>query len=262
MLPPVKFDRPPIIEVVCGVQFDGLLKLRVPQIGLFWAKLRKEFPEVEERPPLGTFPEMVGEASIELSNLPPLPRVWLMEKTGRHLVQIQRDRFLFNWKRVDAEDKYPSYKHVIKEFERHLKGFRQFLAHEELGDLVFRQFELTYVNHIGKENGLDVAGAGGLLIDHVRSGNHGRFLPEPSAFNWRSSYDLPDANGRLLVQCHTVSRKDERLVRLDLTARGIPNDNSDLARRPWFDLAHDWITHGFADITNPEVQRTVWGRTQ
>ena len=28
----------------------------------------------------------------------------------------------------------------------------------------------------------------------------------------------------------------------------------------WFDLAHEWITQGFADVTSPTMH-TDWGRT-
>ena len=200
---------------------------------------------------------------IQVSNLPPLPRVWFIDPKGHHLLQVQRDRFHYNWKKVDDADEYPSYEKVIIEFERYLDLFRGFLKAEDVGEINFRQYELTYVNHIGATNGLDVLGENKLLVDHVRAEGKERFLPEPENFNWRASFALPDSNGRLHMQAQTALRKEgDRLVRLDLTARGIPTDNSEVARRPWFDLAHEWITHGFTDLTASEVQKKSWRKTQ
>ncbi len=264
MLPRVRFDRPPVIEVVCGVQFDDLSAFRLPHVGIFWSSLRGEFPETAERPPLDPMIEVTGSPSLrfELVQTPPVPRVWLITANGSNLIQIQRDRFLYNWKRVTEADAYPSYDKVIVEFEAQLERFRKFLASERLGAMVFRQYELTYVNHIAKGNGLELSGEYRVLIDHQRNAAESRFLPEPEGFNWRTAYALPDESGRLHIHAQSAIRKSgERIVRLDLTARGMPKTNDEAARRPWFDLAHDWITHGFADATSRDLHK-AWGRTQ
>lgn len=51
----------------------------------------------------------------------------------------------------------------------------------------------------------------------------------------------------------------EKIARLDLIARGIPDD-PETQRREWFDLGHEWITHGFTDITSDNLHK-IWGRT-
>jgi len=30
--------------------------------------------------------------------------------------------------------------------------------------------------------------------------------------------------------------------------------------RNWFDLAHEWIVRGFTDLTEKEMQETIWKR--
>jgi hypothetical protein len=50
-------------------------------------------------------------------------------------------------------------------------------------------------------------------------------------------------------------------IRLDMTARGV-NDEATTKMREYFDLAHDWIVNGFADVTTPTMQEKVWRRHQ
>lgn len=247
--------------------FNQLSALRVPHIGLFWSQLREAFPRTEERAPLEAVVESfaTGPVSLqlELLNSPPLPRVWFFAEDGQSLIQVQRDRFLYNWKRTSLTEPYPGYDVIIENFENWLGRFRAFLSDEGLGALEFRQYELTYVNHIGAENGLSVISENSILTDHVRKNSEKRFLPKPENFNWRTIYALPDNQGRLHVWAQTVLLPDSRrILRLDMTARGIPEDRSDAARKAWFSVAHDWITNGFADVTDATAQRDIWGRTQ
>ncbi len=190
-------------------------------------------------------------------------RTWLITEDGRHLIQIQNDRFLYNWKRAADEDSYPSYDFVIAEFEKHLAAFHAFLESEKIGKLEYRQFELTYVNIIAPETGLSLVGEGGLLVDYIRDKSRERFLPEPEMFKWNASYPMPNEYGRLHVTANPAYRRTDqsRVVRLELTSRGIPSsgDTSD-NMRAWFDVAHEMITKGFADLTSPLVQKETWGR--
>ena len=117
MRKPVKFNRPPVVEVVCGVLFRGLPKLRTPHFGLFWSRIRDRFPLPDERPPLSPAIETFPATPIQQQpDWPITPRVWLLGDEGRHLVQLQGDRFLYNWKSAAPEDGYPSYSKIIVEF--------------------------------------------------------------------------------------------------------------------------------------------------
>jgi uncharacterized protein (TIGR04255 family) len=237
---------------------------------LFWEKVRNDFPNVQEAIPLDVF-AAEGQIEFPFPVLPPLRRLWLTASDGRSLLQVQDRIFYFNWKRppedsvnLDAPP-YPSYDRVIVQFERRLSEFRDFLESESIKGFSYQHFELTYVNHIENANGLGAVGMFGVLVDHMKSSSPDRFLPDPDAFVWSSEYALPGNNGRLVARAQTAKHKTtgEVLVRLDLTARGRPpGEIDDRARRAWFDLAHDWITHGFADLTSPILQRDHWRRTQ
>lgn len=265
MRTPVKFDRPPVVEVACGVLFASQQPIQTAHIGAFWDRVRTEFPRVEDAPPFATIVEEQGNAitEFEWSPLPPLRRAWLISNDGCHIIQIQQDRFLFNWKRNLEEDKYPSYNVVIGEFEKYLSHFLKFLDESGIGQPAYRQFDITYVNHITTANGLERVGVNNLLVDHIRSEKATRFLPEPEGFNWATSYPLPQDAGRLHIAAQSAvnTLNNEKIVRLDLIARGIPSDATEAGRRPWFDMAHEWITHGFADVTSDVLQNDNWKRT-
>jgi uncharacterized protein (TIGR04255 family) len=98
MRAPVKFDRPPVVEVACGVLFAGQSPIKTVHIGEFWHRIKDEFPRFEDALPL--MPMVEGtDVSLEdfgWSSLPPLRRAWLLNEDGSNLIQVQQDRFLFN----------------------------------------------------------------------------------------------------------------------------------------------------------------------
>lgn len=61
----------------------------------------------------------------------PVPR----DRNGRNLIQVQDDRFLFNWKKAAEDDRYPSYEQVIERFSHYLAGFLECLKSEDIGVL-------------------------------------------------------------------------------------------------------------------------------
>ena len=194
MAEPVKYDRPPVVELVFGVQFKTPNPIKSGHAGRFWELVANEFPSLEDAPPIDPILEAHKEGisiGVEISNLPPLRRTWLIAADGRSLVQIQNDRFLFNWKRESFEVSYPSYVNVVDKFEERYQKFCDFLEKVEVGRPVCRQLELTYVNHITSDNGLSEIFQNDGLIDQTRFNTDMRFLPEPDDFNWRTSYELP-----------------------------------------------------------------------
>jgi uncharacterized protein (TIGR04255 family) len=248
----VSFDNPPVVEVVLGVRFDARGKFKIAHIGAFWATLRNTFPTVEDAPPL-----IRGEPNLQ-AGIP--PRTWLVTSDGGVLIQIQSDWFLLNWKKSNDSQPYPSYEVVKREFDGRFAEFLRFLEGERI-NISYSEFELTYVNHISDANGLSEVGECALLIDHLRS-TRKRFLPSPSEINWRTSYLLPNGCGRLniIAQTGVLRSTGERLVRLDLQALGAPGGKPEDQMHEWFDMAHEWVTRGFADITVPRLHK-IWERT-
>jgi uncharacterized protein (TIGR04255 family) len=259
----VRFERPPVVEVLCGVLFGALTGLRTAHIGVFWERIRQEFPSVDEAPPLSTVIEtqdVSPSLEIAVGLVPALPRTWFLTEDGHRLVQLQRDRFVYNWRRKSPDDgDYPSYDTVIVDFERLWGLFGEFVAREKLGDLVARQLELAYVNIIPDDR---IPEGNPVFVDQARDLSRTRFLPDPESFEWRTSYRLPEDSGRLHVLISTAREvvTGAPLKKLDMIARGINDAGSSGEMRTWFDLAHEWIVLGFADVTTSSMQTNVWRR--
>ena len=261
-----EFENPPVIEVVCGVLFEPLQAMLASHLGLLWERLRSDYPLCQEVAPLTPVIERFdGEAAVhfEFTDVPPLPRVWFLRKDETGLVQVQRDRFLHNWKKVRPADEYPRYHTVIQQFKDRLADFERFIAEHELGGMKPAQYELTYVNHIPRgEKVQTLADIGRLFPDFAWQPRPGRFLPHPNGINWRTITDLPDQKGRLHATIRTATRSDgTNILLFELTARGFPGDNSPDSMCAWFDLGHEWIVRGFTDLTGEEFQSPdVWKR--
>ncbi|WP_251708910.1 TIGR04255 family protein [Hydrogenophaga intermedia] len=256
----MKFDRPPVIEVVCGVSFSIPKPIKTAHIGLYWSKVSDDFPRCEDAAPIALVIEGQGvpdsadlNLQVEPVDLPPLRRTWLVSEPGTHLIQLQEDRFLYNWKRDSTEATYPSYPNVIAEFRRQWARYREFLC-KEVAEPTLTQLEMTYWNFW--EGGPEY------LRDLTWQEPKSRFLPAADAINFRSLYSLPDGAGRMHVVASTArhAKSGKKGMRFELTARGAPKDLSQSGIDSWFDLAHEWITQGFADLITDEASQ-LWGRT-
>ncbi|MGE3966455.1 MAG: TIGR04255 family protein [Planctomycetota bacterium] len=259
------YERPPVIEVVCGVQFEPL-EILMTHLGLLWQQF-PDYPTVIEVAPLIPVIEKFGEEQalrLHMTDLPPMARTWFLHRDETGIVQIQKDRFLHNWKKVRESDDYPRFGTVIGLFRDRLTTFETFLRDVGLGDLRPTQYELTYVNHIPQGEGWGTMADFGRLFPGLTSSGVAGFLPSMEQCNLRSAYVLPNQHGRLHVTIRTATGVDDKkpVIVLELTARGFPGTADRDGMWRWFDLAHEWIVRGFSDLTSPEVQKAQWKRTR
>jgi uncharacterized protein (TIGR04255 family) len=256
------YDNPPVIEVVCGVHFKSINNLLAPHLGLLWEKFKADYPNCREVAPLAPVIEEFREEkqfNIEFQEVPPLPRIWFIHKNNNGILQVQRDRFLHNWRKIKPEEEYPRYPKVIEMFKSMLSLFEFFLHENKFEKLTPLQYEMTYINHIVEGKGWSkLSEIGKVLPDFSFRQNPKRFLPDPEIINWRTSFLLPDEAGRMHVTIRNGSRKEggEPLLLLDLTVRGLGNGDME----SWFNLARKWIVCGFADLTGDKIQKEIWGR--
>lgn len=264
-----EYENPPVIEVVCGLSFAPLEHFKAIHVGLLWERMRKGFPNVEEQPPLATHIEQLSlpttpTAAIELMDRPPLPRVWFLDEPGNGIIQVQRDAFLHNWRKLKADDQYPRFRTVIASFRRHFETFISFIEENDLGHVAPIQCELTYVNHI-PEGAMWSRGKslGTLFRDFQSQVSADRFLPAYEGVNWRNTYRLPEQAGRLhaAIQIGLVKMSGQPVVAFELKARGIGEKKSVDEIWPWFETAHEWIVRGFTDMTTEGAQKEMWRRT-
>lgn len=262
------YERPPVIEVACGIQFVPLTNFQATAFGLFWQTIRDEYTEVQEMVPLSQIIEQLSaaleppKATIELLDKPPLPRMFFLHKQPCWLIQIQRDRFLHNWRKESDEDAYPRYPVVYEMFWKAWEQFLLFCNDEKIENPVVNQLEITYINHIPVGQGWETLTDLGNVFRDIRWIGSDRFLPSPESVGLRLTFLLPDSQGRLHISLkHAVRVSDRQPVLLcELTARGLPDKKDDNAIKNWFDLGREWIVRGFADIMNIDVQKEQWGR--
>lgn len=262
------YDKPPIIEVVYGMQFSPLPELRTPLIGLFWQSIKANYPKFKEMPPLAPLIERFDQEvpteqpMLELLQEAPLPRMFFLDDHENWVMQIQNDRFLHNWKRVTDNDVYPRYDVVSDRFFQAWEKFCEFCRSENISKPKLNQLELTYINHIPvRENRPIGEEVTAIFPDIVWRKEH-EFLPVPESLSWKTSFLLPNKQGRLHVSLRHARRiKDNKTtLLLELTARGIPETSEQVQVKEWFALSREWIVRGFSDLTNSDIQKKSWIR--
>ena len=231
----VDFESPPVTEVVLGVQFNSLERFLSPHLGAVWSEFKPEFPIVEEHPYLPPTFETFGTPAafiipgmnFQMVTRPEMPRVHFLNQQRTELLQVQRDRFLHNWRKVGHGDNYPRFERMIETFET---GFRKFIGvidREKLGPVVPNQCEVSYFNQIPITDGKTIwSQFASTFID--RAGDaivEGLGTPEDARFALR--YIVPAADGsalgRVIVAAEPARRVDGvTIIQFTLTSRGKP----------------------------------------
>ena len=251
------YQRPPVDEVVCGFRFERLREVKVPHIGLLWEKFRNEYPTVQHAVPIATDTSLLVDEATGF----PLPRIWFISKADNELIQFQVDRFYYNWRH--RGDDYPRYPSVIKKFEKAKRQLDAFASELQLGKIEPLECELTYINHIPVGQGWEsIVDLPKVVPDFTWKKERHHFLPNPTNVAWQVRFELPEGKGWLNVKLNQATRKIDGVpsLILELTARGFGPEKTAQAMRSWFDLAHEWIVRGFTDLTEKEIQNTIWKR--
>jgi uncharacterized protein (TIGR04255 family) len=264
-----RFSKPPVVEVALSVMLEPLTRFRAAHVGLLWNQVRARFPKTVDQPPLDSPQEVEDEVrrplaptlQFEAFRTPPL-RTWFLNEAETELLQLQHDRLARNWRRANTTEPYPSYENIREPFRQDLDLVQTFFQTNEIGDLIPRQCEVTYVNHIiageGWQTHADVA--------RVMTNWHepaGAFLPgvEDATLSWR--YVIREGKrfvGRLHVSLQPAYRstdKQEPIFVLTLTARGSPIGKGIDGAFGFLDVGHEWIVRGFKDLTTTEMHK-VW----
>lgn len=264
------FRNPPVSEVALSVQFDPLPGFRIHHFGLLWNEFKDQFPKVETHPPLDriieTFqrePVVHAPIQFELVNPYSEPRVWFVEESGNELIQIQRDRFVVNWRRVKPDDRYPRYPHVRAMLERHYSVFDRFAAEHKLGAIVPNQCEVTYVNQIPPGSVWERHAQVGHVLNVMAPEFNDESLPTPELFRFSAQYLMGDRNapiGRLHLNFQPAfSRADRKpIFSMNLTARGKPMGDGFEGVLKFVDQGRKDIVRGFRALTTEEAHKE-WG---
>ena len=257
----IKFEYPPINELVFSLFYLPILEMKAQHVGLYWSQIRERFPICEQQAivvgpnDLQPFIDAPGEIF-------PLPRFWFFSDKHPTLVQIQRNAFMLNWRRVASSGVYPHYETVSRDFWKQLEGYAEFVREVVGGKLdVVQRCELNYVNVIEPNEFFKVpadvvnvlpalAGVGDLSAKGDRE-----FAGLNAAITHR-------VNPNLLVDLTIrLGRRGDTgglALGLELKAHGAPGDLSLDSARAWYESAHDATYKLFLDVTSKQLQEKIW----
>lgn len=260
----VRFRQPPINEMALGMQFASFLPLRTLDYADAWTAFgRDAYPNYVEVPALD--PISLPDASnqivfqIPLGGQQPM-RFWFLSETQERLIQLQANRLLFNWRRLNNADAvYPSYKTLIDTYFNIYETFARFTAERNF-QIQPQIADLTYINHIPLPNGFDAMGEvlrGSFNLDK-RTG-----LPASLASVHLWQYLLEDIKATITINANPMITPEGAILRLELYISGIFGEahfsgGIDEFRKR-YDIFHERMNELFVAITTEEAQK-IWGR--
>jgi uncharacterized protein (TIGR04255 family) len=265
------FDAPPVNEVVLDLQFAPLERLGTPQLGLLWQDFRDRFPKISEYAPIDRrvlnlvrTTKPAPQFRLETFDLPPLRRLWFHSGDDTQIIQVQLDRFIYNWRRIKDEP-YPRYGDIRAGFHREYSVFRRFVERENLGAIAPDSCEVTYINRIAANDGWRRHGQLSRVVTLWAPPKTGAFLAEPEAVQFAAGYSIPDPTGqpqgRLNISLQPAVRISDgsEILALNLAATLLLDTSDPNGVLAVMDVGREWIVRAFADVTTDEMQQ-IWGR--
>ena len=247
--------NPPIDEVVVGVHFAPIEKLQ-PVMFQLWHEVKDHYPEFQEQPPVVQTAQSFGPPA------PPQPvilrmdyqRLWFLTADGTRLLQVQRDFFASNWRKVKGDEIYSGFEQgPLSDFQRGWERFLALLKQSNLGPPSIVHCEVTYINMLPQgDDWRDFSDLAKIIAPWS-----GKFtddkLPVPEQVAITAAFLMTERKGRLSVAVNPVIRgRDKKYaLQIALTARCAPDDLSDVGQT--VSLCHGWTERGFGGLVDPAV---------
>ncbi|QLC25668.1 TIGR04255 family protein [Parasphingopyxis algicola] len=261
-----EYESPPVVETSIGVQFEGLEGFQSLHAASFWERIRDKYVRLEERPPLDPAFETFGPRSaplgvpeLQMIQAPIQPRFFFISEDDSELVQLQKDRLFFNWRKRPGAEEYPRYVHVREKIESLFQMLRDWSRDEGLGKPRPTQCEAIYVNIIPL---VDSAGeACGLsYVFPWLVGMMG--TTEDGVFKFRRV--LQNQSGIPVARLHVsleygTEEESRRSARLNLHVRGHPAEQTFNKSLEMIDAEREIIVRTFTEITSKEAHM-MWER--
>jgi uncharacterized protein (TIGR04255 family) len=143
------FEDPPIVEALASVEFQQL-PLSTLDLGDLVRRWLTEYPQLSEQPvlpPTTAFGPANGPLQFTWGGAVPSVRFWAESADSQWLAQLQGDRVVINWRRVD-ERKYPGFNALFERVTSLVTGLVDFVAELGREAPVPLLAEYTYVNRI------------------------------------------------------------------------------------------------------------------
>lgn len=275
-----EFSNPPVVETVLGVQFDPIEGFGTVALGAYWKTLDSQWSTVEDALPIADQFEEAGRAGqirhalnlqmvlgSQPSTSPYSTRLRISNAANDRMIQVQNTRFHFNWigHRADVAPAYLHFRESMEEFESRLAHFSQFLNDESLGKILPNQWEITYVNHIPKQDLWETPGDWPGIIELLGDAEVSQAGLSLERFSGDWTYSICDHEpARLHVHLEPkVNTKDpaKEVLEIRLTARGPLRNETDVSLQDGLTVGHDAIINGFVALTTQKAHAS-WGRSK
>jgi uncharacterized protein (TIGR04255 family) len=266
------FKSPPVTEVVLSIQFAALPLFRSVHAGFYWNEIRSEYPVVSEQAPIpavfetfGAMPMLSPHFQVQALSGPLPVRHWFETASGEHLIQLQPDRILHNWRQQTSDMEYPRYELLRTKFEGEISTFAAFVKREGLGELRPNQCEVTYINTIMLPGGENPHNQLARITPLWTGELSDTYLPAPEIVAVQTKYVLRKEGvpyGRAYITFTPAYRATDSIpvVQLEITIRGKPDEESIAAAFSLIDREREVVVRTFASVTTPAMHKE-WGRT-
>jgi len=255
-----EYANPPIAEVVIGAQFQTINDMMAPHLWKIWERFGKDnFPGIEERENLAK----IGSKPGFVFNYPnyELPRHWFVNHDESLLIQLQRDRFIFNWRKLDnCPSEYHRYHNIKEDFYKYFADFDFALQDLKLIPPTVEMLELTYINLIPMsviDNSLSKIS----LAFKDTGWSEKKLLPSPQGMNLMWWFELADIDAKMQINIISALGigDGELKLRMELSVRG-KAPHADITKcKDWFDYSHNHIVSSFDDMTTTHMHN-LWGK--
>ena len=252
--PKLPDSNAPIVELALSILFEPIVSVNDVHLGPFWWENRGSFPTVEPVQPIRSNSESFAfgtpfsgqNLTIELLGEPET-RLMMSSADGDWLCQLQRDRMVINWRKINSY--YPRYPAVRSKLESMWSSWCDFVLKIVGNAPVATKWELIYVNkvtptehNLGWEKVLP-----GLFHAELKQPTGGRLVGRRCQWVW----DVESLNTRLVVDSVPAKHGPDDSVILSLTARGELSSSKSVWES--IDDAHELAVGFFRSVVSNEI---------
>ncbi len=257
-----EYTSSPVTEVALGVQFEPLLGLDSIEIGRLSASFSEEFPTHLEQPPL---PHVVSvdlsiPANIQIGLIQQPRRYWFLSHMTDMLLQLQNDRVILNWRKVNDDLVYPRYNALKKLFEGKFNVIDQFVSSKGLGKIKIDMVDLEYTNLIETNSNGPIQLE---KIVHFWKSFDSDCLGNPESFNIDLQFDLQKEKSsfaKMTILLRPFLSADRALkLFMKMRVLAIPRTENFESALELLDEVHGDIVKNFDELTLGEMHEK-WGK--
>lgn len=255
------YENPPINEVTVGVQFAPQAGYRQIYALEIWQLFKKEFPHLEEHPPLPPIIETFGTHAIGQIGFGFIPgavhqRFWFLSEKKDEIIQFQNDMFIHNWRKLaDTSNKYPHFEEILAKYKDEITKLEEYFSKFSSDKLKINQCQLNYTNHIllseeaDYDKWLNIASFNSFEADEFGI-SYSKILKDESGKPF----------GRLICEANKgLNNKGEAIIWLNITYRGMPKDSNIESAMEFFKVGREMIVTCFDKITTDYAHKK-WGK--